>query len=104
MKLVQELGNQVVAAQGRVRALQAKLFEIGQRETALAQERQAAERELAGALGRMGAWQEAQRTAEVAENQAAAEKAAVKRVAAAKRAAAKSQGGPTAAPEPEKKD
>jgi len=71
--------------QGQIRNLQAQLFAVGIREEALAKERQAVERELAGAIGRLSAWTEARQIAAAAEKQAAA----------------KAQGGPVAAPETE---
>ncbi len=87
MKTIQQFQARIADEQGRVRSLQAKLFEIGQREEVLGRERQSVERELAGALGRMNAWTEARQIA----------------VDAEKQDAARAQGGPVAAPELEQK-
>lgn len=80
-----EMQAKAAETQGQIRNLQAQLFTVGIREEALAKERQATERELAGAIGRLNAWAEARQIA----------------VAAEKQAAAKAQGGPVAAPETE---
>ncbi len=103
-----EMQAKAAETQGQIRNFQAKLFTIGIREEALAKERQAAERELAGAIGQLNAYTEARQIALAVENRAteelvARQREAKQRVAAkqaarqaAKQAAARTQGGPVA--------